>query len=137
MDTKDIAQKEYEISFLLKDEGALSGVDSILSAEKAEVTHRGPVKEIRLEYPIKKAETAHFGFYHFRALPEAVARMNDALILKEGVLRFLIVTPPLATAQFAPRSEIRREPAMPSQPPASSGALSNEALEEKLEEILQ
>lgn len=124
-------QKEYEISFLLTSSEAEKSIDEVLTKNLAEVFNRKPVVEIPLAYPIKKHSTAYFGFYHFRSNPGNVEKIDAALRLTKDVLRFLVVTPPAQSAapQATSRPTIIRK--------QSEVALSNEALEEKLEEILK
>ncbi len=121
-------KKEYEISFLLTAPEAEKNLVSLLSRLGAEIYHQKPVAELRLAYKIKKYTSAYFGFCHFRALPEAIQEIKPALRLVPEVLRFLLVTPTIKlVSEQPPRPE--RKPAAP--------ILSNEALSEKLEEILK
>jgi len=124
--------KEYEISFLLVSPENEKTVADVLAKNGAEVFHQKSIGEISLAYPIKKHASAVFGFYYFRAGMEAVEKINADLRLAQGVLRFLIVTPPIKQAipQVSPRQSANRKP-------AEVPVLSNEALEEKLEEILK
>lgn|SRR3989344_1152274 len=131
---KDI--KDYEISFLLRTPEAIGAVDKILTTAKAEVFERGSVKDIRLSYPIKKQELAYFGFYCFRALPEVLQKIREELILENGVLRFLIITPPVKKSEAGFFSRPDKKP-IAHAPLPQPQVLSNEALEEKLEEILK
>lgn len=128
----------YELSFLLANESARADIEQALKAEKAEIIHDGGMRAVILAYPVKKHTTAQFGFVHFSASPEVPKKMNAALRLKDHVLRFLIISEPspIGGAPTAPRQE--RAPAPVSQPEAAlPRVLSNEALEEKLEEILK
>lgn len=123
----DENKKEYEIGFVLKSLEAEKEVAAALSQQEAEVTYKSPVTETRLAYPIQKHQVAQFGFYHFNASPEAIVKLNKALGLNQNVLRFLIITPPAKANQQTQRPEKK----------APAPIVSNEALSEKLEEILK
>lgn len=123
----DENKKDYEIAFLLKSPEALKELSGALKSQGAELVYESPLKEAALSYPIKKHNSAQFGFFHFQSNPESIAKMKEALGLSQNVLRFLIVTPPVKMASAQPRQE--RKPAAP--------VMSNEMLEGKLEEMLK
>lgn len=136
-------RKEYEISYLLTTPEAEQEVVSVLKENGAEITHQKSVASITLAYSIKKHATAYFGFCHFTAEPAEVKLIHGTLQLKKTVLRFLILTPPvkIPVPRVMPgQAEVAGRPATASKPerkaPAST-TLSNEALSEKLEEILK
>lgn len=125
------AKGEYEIAFLLRapeEEAAIA--DALLKAGAA-VTFSSPVSQIKLAYPIQKQNAAHFGFRRFLLTASGQKALSGDLALRPGVLRFLIVSTSPAAARPSPRWPRMEEK------PASPGTLSNEALEEKLEEILK
>jgi small subunit ribosomal protein S6 len=129
--------KPYEISFLLRNEEDVAVVVKKLSELGAVIIKEGAVNYIRLAYPIKKEESAYFGYIHFSAEPEVVKRINGALKLESKVLRFLIVTPPVGK-MIQRRQDFRREVARDIETPVATSKvepLSNAELEEKLEEI--
>lgn len=122
MDTKD-----YEIAFALISQEAAKEVVDALSQHQAEVFYQSPLVDLRLAYTIKKHASAQFGFCQFKASPETIEKINNVLGLNPNVLRFLIVTPPGKLASNAqPRQERKLAP-----------VLSNEAIEQKIEEILK
>ncbi|MEK9186380.1 MAG: 30S ribosomal protein S6 [Patescibacteria group bacterium] len=127
--------KEYEISFLVTQEAERSAVDAVLKAAGAQVSYQEPLREIRLAYPMGKHVSAFFGFYYFKSESSAIANINGALKLKPEVIRFLIITPPVPRKT---RERVNGKPTAPQivepRPPAE---LSNEALSQKLEEILK
>ena len=130
-------KREYEIGFMLKNAEALADIEKVLSGEQAETVSKNQPREIRLAYSINGHATAFFGFMIFRALPESVARMKKALHLKENILRFIIVKPVFKKLNrvVMPQTEKLAEGAAADiQLPR---VLTNEALEEKLEEILK
>ncbi|MBI4991824.1 MAG: 30S ribosomal protein S6 [Candidatus Harrisonbacteria bacterium] len=138
-------KKEYELSFLLKSRDSLNTLETAFVQSEAEVLYTGSVVETRLAYPIKKYNQALFGYFHFRALPENAEKLAKILNLNSALLRFLIVTPPITKnvgrqRGLAESSKLRPRPADATaavDSSKSSGALTNEALEEKLEEILK
>lgn len=131
MDTEN--KKEYEISFLLTSPEAEKELAGILQKHGADVFYQKPAAELPLAYKIKKHISAYFGFYHFRAMPEAIKPLKEELNLATPVLRFLIITPPVKLATEArPPSRFERGERKETAP-----ILSNEALSEKLEEILK
>src|SRR3989344_3364610 len=136
---QDTARKDYEISFLVKEEKDAEGVAHLLGKTGGEVTLRGPVEKITLSYPIKKEMSAYFGFFHFSFPAARMAEFRKNLQTEQAVLRFLIVSPPFVKA--APRGISRQRMAPPPAPvarqPIVPAPLSNEALERKIEEILQ
>ncbi len=137
---EDIQTKEYEISFLAQDEAGKDAVLSLLRREGGEVLMEGPVEKIALAYDIEKNSSAYFGYMHFRLTPDKLPALQKDLGTENAVLRFLIVTPPFAKTK-------PRGPGRPKTVPSSGSApmkplpeampLSNEALEKKIEEILQ
>lgn len=143
MDEKDL--KEYEISALFKAENDVPSFLGLLRQHGAEITMESPLRRLALAYPIKKETQAEFGCFHFRAKPDAIAQISKDLETSSIVLRSLIITPPFVKAKPQPltprvktgepetKTEIidrplQKKPALP---------LSNEALEKKIEEILQ
>ena len=130
MDTEN--KKEYEISFLLTSLESEKEFAGTLAKLGAEIFYQKPVAELRLAYKIKKHDSAYFGLYHFKASPDIVKGVKEALNLNTNVLRFLIITPPVKLASAEqPRQQVRPERK------ETTPILSNEALSEKLEEILK
>ena len=131
---KETPSKEYELSFLLNSAEALNLVSEILKRHGSQMIYEGPANQTRLAYPIKKQNSAFFGFSQFSVAPEEVKKIKAELELSPSVLRFLIITPPVK----AMNRERRREQWIPEvKPKQPASALSNEALEQKIEEILK
>ena len=145
-------KKQYEISYLARTETDKDAVLAALNGAGADNFQEGRVTEIKLAYPIKKQTSALFGSVVFEALPEAIAKINDSLKFSEGVLRFLIITPPAQKAhpRFGGRDKAIEETATAEQvkdeapaettkepaEPEAKEAIDDAALDEKLEEIL-
>ncbi len=143
MDEGNKEKKNYELSFLLKNSEGADAVLSVLSQYGAEVFHKGNLTETRLAYPIRKQSQALFGFVHFRALPDTVEKITQSLKLNPVVLRTLLVTPPLLK-EDRPARQISKTGKSesgvlesPEKIVVKGNVLTNEALEEKLEEILK
>lgn len=140
MSQMESEKKNYEISFLLKEENDVEAVLKHLSQIGAEILNEGRISETKLAYPIKKLNSAYFGWLHFAAQPDEAVKLNAALKLEGRVLRYLIITPPITKTEKkkSPRPA-ERSGEQSASPAAESAAseLSNEELEKKLEEILK
>ncbi len=142
METK--AQKTYEISFLAKDENGAASLAGHLTRLGAHIVSEGEFSKIQLAYPIEKQSTAYSSCVHIDINPEEVVNIRDALKLDDNILRFLIITPPFYPEKQErisgevktnkPSYSYSQRPTTKRQPDAS---LSNDLLEEKLEEILK
>ena len=167
MDTKEKIEEadlreligEYHITYLLRDEDAGS-VISVLKRFQAEIVEeKSPVK-VNLEYPIKKQRQAFLGVTRFFARKEVIAKLSQDLNLESSVLRFLI-TKPILTPAASPESgeakslgQLKQAGSARADRGSNGGGdefgarkrrasgddfpvLTNEALEKKIEEILQ
>lgn len=135
-------RKDYEISFLVKDEADAENVARLLKQHGAEIATGGSLKPLVLAYKIKKQTHAYFGYAHFSALPSALPALQRDLETNPLILRFLVITPPFMrmrtyTPRMKPSSPVRQSVSLGDMTPPSSLPLSNEALEKKIEEILQ
>ena len=139
MDKQD--KKTYEISFLARGEEAAASVIGHLSKIGAEILNEDKIEQINLAYPIEKHASAHFGCVHFSTDPESIESLENGLRFEEGVLRYLIVTPAIAKTEPSERGDNQNRPTSADRPEtrskvvSSGGAVSNEALEAKIEEI--
>ncbi len=126
------SERTYELSFLLSSEEAAKEISALLKRNGAEMTHESPVSSIRLAYPIKKLTSAFFGYVHFIAESEKIQLITNELKLKPQIVRMLLLTPPPAPPirMSRPIREVETKPVLPAE-------LTNEALEQKLEEILK
>ena len=137
--TKEINKKEYEIAFLVKNQNGGSVMENLLRKHGGEVSLRGPLTETRLAFPINKFSQAHFGYFHFIADAGALEQIVHDSNLNTEILRTLIVTPPVGKMPSgrAARSEKSSKKSESAATVAAGGMLTNEALSEKLEEILK
>ena len=141
---KDI--KKYEIGFLGRVENVRDEIIKLLESYKAEIVDNGNMSMIKLAYPIKKEKSAFFGYFHFNTYPNIIKKIEDNLKLNQQILRFIMIASPVSGRPFIesrmPRarilsSEIPVIRRVEVKKPKVQVALSNEALEKKLEEILK
>lgn len=143
METEAKDKKSYEISFLVKEESAVNRITTLIRQHGGDITLETPVRSLALSYKIKKESTLNFGYLHFDMLPEELPALDRNLKTATEVVRFLIITPPFvkAKATSSPLSRPRATKSAPSkmvqEMSKSPAPLSNEALEKKIEEILQ
>jgi ribosomal protein S6 len=139
MDTED--KRKYEIALLTKDEETALGIVDLLAAQDADIVVAPKPGLIKLAYKILKEESAFFSFVDFNLSPDKLALVDKALKLNKAILRFIVVTPPPAKAvakSFGkkPSFEISENATRKTADDTPKESLSNEALEQKLEEIL-
>ncbi len=134
MEATETVKKEYEIAFLVRDEVAVEDLVRLLSQHQAEIKSEAPLRRIALAYKIKKESAAYFGVYQFEAQAEQVKALEHDLRISSSVIRALIVKHPSKAPGERPRTG---HPRPASEKKAAAPALSNEALEKKIEEILQ
>lgn len=141
--------KKYEISLMLKSEEAAEIIFALVKNHGGEILETSSIQKIKLAYQIKKEVSALFLSTVARLAPEKISALDHDLRLLPGVLRFLIITPPIEKEErterpersIKPRPETYykkleepKEPAIT--PPSEPEVLTNELLEKKLEEIL-
>jgi ribosomal protein S6 len=139
MEPNEKDKKEYELGYLLKEEKNSEILD-LVRAHDGEISLEGPVNRIHLAYEVKKEQEAYFGFVQFLMLPTKAKKLEAALNLNKNVLRSLIMTPPPMKEKKRPEgagAAPQKPTAQPREQKAQPIALSNEALEKKIEEILQ
>ena len=142
MTTNEVSEnsKEYEISYLLAAPEQEAILKATLSTVGAVEIGGQPLRTISLAYPINKHASAELGVKIFKSDNQnVVSELNSALKLKSEILRFLIVSvqkKPIVS-KTPETVEVKSEkPKSPIAPPVSD-AITNEALEQKLEEILR
>lgn len=93
--------RTYEGMFLLdsaqavKDWDATVGVvTGILERYGAQLALNGKWDERKLAYPIKKQKRGTYYLAYFQAPTDSIQKMRDDLLLREEVLRFLILAMP-------------------------------------------
>ena len=149
MEEKD--KKEYELAVLVKNEEDLTPVTTLVRQHNAEISTEPRAKRLALAYEIKKNKEAVFAYCNFHALPEDAKALEHDLNTKAEVIRFMIIASPApaqpttgempgAPAAGAPKRRtrtMRTGTGATEGKPTTPKPLSNEALEKKIEEILQ
>lgn len=134
--------REYELSFLLRTEDEYGEIRKVLAQGEAKITFESPLARKELAYEIGGERHAYFGFLYIILSPQSVLSVNRALGLRNDILRFLIVTPPIAKFKERKPAGGRRisqhtVPFKPREQKMADAPLSNEEIEKKIEEILQ
>jgi ribosomal protein S6 len=152
MTNEEKDKKEYELALLLNSEDDLAGVITLVGTHNAEDLSEPRAKRLQLAYEIKKHTEAVFAYFTFKMFGDDMKALEHELNAHADVLRFMVIASPApaertATSAMPPREERRPRsnsynpaPTAPSETPkpmAPSKPLSNEALEKKIEEILQ
>lgn len=131
----------YELGYLLNSAEAEATVLGILSQHQATIINQGKPVDTTLAYAIKKHLSAYFGFVQFNAVPSAADAIKKEVGLQKSVLRSLLfcLQAKALKSQERPAAKPPRssKPEVVTSAPAKPQILSNEALSEKLEEILK
>ena len=145
----DENHKDYEIAFLLREEGDFKAFLAVLKQYEMNVVFEGPVRKIALAYEIGGMTSAFFGYVRFTGPAARIPELDHSLTLNQSVLRSLIiklapgkaVQPPPATPvpAVAQQPMVSTTPVTPVVQEANTQGLplSNEDLERKIEEILK
>jgi|GEM_PF-831191 len=136
-------QKKYDISFIQKSEdGALAR--QLIEKYGGVILNEYPLVKLRLSYPIKKETQGFLGTIKCTLPPESVRSVSSAAKLEHDFLRFLIgvqneikESAPRLDEEARSGQRKKRVAVAPKPKGGFAVALSNEALQEKLEEILQ
>ncbi len=141
--TEPADKKSYELSFLVKNEDDALEVRKLVAQHEAEIRGEGALRKLNLAYPIKHVSQAYFGFMNLAVLPADAKSLERDLSANTAVLRALIIKLPkerTAAAVMDFKKSVRptalRRP-LRTEVPQQPKPLSNEALEKKIEEILQ
>ncbi len=145
MDSTADKKTVYELAYLLKTGESDAVIFDLLKEVKAEIVNKGPANPVQLAYPILKQTTGTFGYVHLTVpTSDVVKTVSDTLLLKPAILRFMFTkvpkkpkvveaVPAVATVATATATGARAtKRATPAIEP-----LSNEKLEQTLEEILK
>ena len=133
-------KKSYEVSFLVEREEGVEEVKRLLGQHGNEAFYEFPYKKVNLAYPIEKKEQAIFGSIKVLSEPQNIKLLEKDLKTNKNILRCLIVALPV---EKKTEGEEMKKPSIPMRRPssiqreASPKPLSNEAIEKKIEEILQ
>lgn len=128
-------KRNYELAVLLTDDAAEPTVAGFLSKHQLEIYHKEGPRAINLAYAINKHTGAHLAVYYFSALPEIIPQLKEDLKAQSDILRLLLITPPIERPKKFVARELKSV-AVDIKPPRTE-TVTNEALEETLEKILQ
>ena len=133
-EARDQEKREYELAVLMANEAEAPSFGDGVEVVRTE----GP-KTISLAYPIKKHTSVALFVYILRCLPEVAAGLNASLQSQHSILRHLLITPPIHARRgpepIVPLPEKKEEKVIPR--PAQPDTITNQALEEALEKILE
>jgi len=138
-----VEKKNYELAFLVKEEAAIDDLKRIVRQSEVEIQLESPLKKVNLAYKIKNIGEAYFGFLRLVSEPASMHSLARDLRTNPAIVRFLVVSLPkeeMAGIQSPMRRErpiARRMPIPKEVVRQQAKPLSNEALERKIEEILQ
>ena len=137
----------YELTYLVRAEEESALLRRLFEVHGISLEREEQLSKIQLAYPIKGELYAFMGGTRFSASPSALQTLQAALRLEKGVLRYLLLHPAPSAPNSAPG---RGRPfgggtsgraSFDANRAGKSGGeptmLSNEALEKKIEEILQ
>ena len=141
----DDIKKLYDVSFLAKSESGAAVVVSHLIRFGGEIMEEGSPKKMNLAYPIKTEKSAFFSSIKCKLGADSVASVRDAMKLDKDVLRIFITEPNTigeknegqSFRRVSEKSHTATTQTQPKRETRDDGIVSNELLEEKLEEILQ
>jgi ribosomal protein S6 len=134
MSEADIEKKTYELGYLITVPDKEKSITQTIEQSGGVIVDGRSAAETRLAYPIKKHESAYFGVCYFMATSEVPAKLNEAFKLDPQILRFLMVVRVKKEPKVKKEKKVAERPVIVPQPVAE---VTNEALEEKLEEILK
>ncbi len=145
MTNEDKDKKEYELALLLKSDGDAASVVALVGQHGGEGVSEPRAKRLQLAYEIKGLTEAVFASFTFTMFADVVKSLEHDLNTRSDIVRFMVIASPEASERSAasplpPREERHpRSAGAPSDAPKPSipRPLSNEALEKKIEEILQ
>jgi|YNPMSStandDraft_1061717.scaffolds.fasta_scaffold13158_2 ribosomal protein S6 len=126
----DIELRTYEISFLLKDPKDAEIIYDALNKFEAKIlTHKEPEK-INLAYPIKKNDSAFWGYVYFEMHPENLVNFDKNLKTQQNILRYMIIKDPFIKQQSQPKPQPKQQ-----EIPKKIEVLTNEELSRKIQEM--
>lgn len=134
-------KKYYELAYLINDPKNLEEIKNLLNKLEVEIFNEGEVKKINLAYPVKKQTQAYFGYLNFSTEPSKILEIDKQLKFFNFLLRFLIMKMNKYYLKTILKDKVKEEKEDSKKVEekileAESNILSNEALEKKIEEIL-
>lgn len=123
--------RTYDITTMLIEEDD-APVRTLIQEHGGKIISSQPTVKVNLAYPIKKRTTAFMAVFLATFLPDTLHGFGKALIMSEHVLRALVLQADTVSTQPEKRA-VEKEPAYTRG--KKEGFLSNEALEQKIEEL--
>lgn len=142
MDHPENIKREYLLSFLVEEESDAI-VTALIEKSGGEIFDAAELVKVRLAYPIRKKQFAFSGITAFRGAEDVAAKITAGLKFEPGILRAMTTIRPKILDEIArqnPEDAARARARRRGEKPAFKkfrNELSNEALEKKIEEILQ
>jgi ribosomal protein S6 len=143
----EMEKKEYELAVLVATEEDLAHVMGVVRQHNAEIVADFRAKKLALAYEIKRHKEGVFAHCLFKATGADAKKLEGVLNMDAKVIRSLMLVSPAPAmvldrdrnqpSTANPRVRTSRPSASVEVKPAPSQFLSNEALEKKIEEILQ
>ncbi|PIT93039.1 MAG: hypothetical protein COU06_02150 [Candidatus Harrisonbacteria bacterium CG10_big_fil_rev_8_21_14_0_10_38_8] len=131
-------QKTYELGYLIKLGEDPKLVSDFLTKHGAKIVLESKPANIELAYQIKKEKTAQFGYIHFTLEDnEAIERMSKELNLDNLLLRYLFIALPVEKLGDRKTEKKARKQEAVTKSSDRLENLTNEKLEQTLEEILK
>lgn len=140
-------QKIYEIGYLLspliaeeKLDEEISVLRKLIEEKGGFIISEGRPKSQKLAYPIKKFETAYFGWFKFSSDSETISEIKNSFEkspLGEKIIRFLLIETKKETiAPISPKKAIRKKKLFVTPEAKVKGEIKLEEIDKKLEELL-
>lgn len=132
-------KNRYELSFVTQSEDAAS-VKALLAKNNAQIVNDRPISKIQLAYKIAKQGYGFMGTSEFLADAESAVALRKDIQLEKDILRGIVIKlkEPKVSETGTEERMVGKGPTAPQRlRNMFGGALSNEALEKKIEEILQ
>jgi len=137
-------QKIYEIGYLFsplipeeKIDEEVSVLRKLIESRNSFIMSEERPKNHKLAYPIKKFNTAYFGWFKILASPESVSEIKNSFDKSEKVIRFLIIKIIKEAEQpFRPVRKRILKTRKPSIEAKEKPELKTEEIDKKLEELL-
>jgi ribosomal protein S6 len=127
--------RTYELSFLVASEDT-APLSASLAVHSVTPLEMKPLEKVRLAYPIGKQSYAFLGSVRFTASGDLAALSNE-IKLHGGTLRFFLKKFSPHESNFSSRPPRRPMSGTTEATTSPTEALTNEALEKKISEILQ
>lgn len=127
--------RTYELAFLIASEDH-APLSAVLAAQGIAPLEMKPLEKVRLAYPISKQSYAFMGSVRFTASGD-LGTLSNEIKLHGGTLRFFLKKFSPDEANLSSRPPRRAMGGTRETVAAATEALTNEALEKKISEILQ